>query len=341
MTNTKADDVAWASATGTDAFGRWAELTVAGVVQRFRWIAPGSFLMGSPEGEVGRWPNEVQHRVKITKGYWLADTPVTQAMWRAVMVTEPSWFRGDRRPVERVSWDDAMAFCAAVNARVPGLALSLPTEAEWERACRAGTTTATWAGDLSGEKRAPELDGIAWYCANSGDGTHEVGTRMANPWGLHDMLGNVFEWCADAWVETLPDAADPLARGGSPRVVRGGSWNDAAAYVRAAYRDATRPFISYCTTVGDEPVAWEAMSETMRAGYISGVRMVLAGETPEKLHTAWMKSRVEEGWTFGPVKNTETRQHPCLVPYEELPETQRRKDALFWAVVRAMAEALQ
>ena len=240
MTNDEAMmDAPWASANGEDAFGRWADLTVQGVVQRFRWIAPGEFMMGSPKVEPGRSLGETKHRVKIAKGYWLADTPVTQALWRAVMGTEPSRFHGDRRPVERVSWDDAMAFCAAASAYVSGMCL--PTEAQWEYACRAGTTTATWVGDLSGQIVAPEIDGIAWYYTNSGDETRDVATKRPNPWGLYDMLGNVFEWCADAWCETLPYATDPLVQDGGLRVVRGGSWDSIAGHLRAANRNAEAP----------------------------------------------------------------------------------------------------
>lgn len=235
MTNTKADDVAWASATGEDAFGRWADFTVEGVTQRMRWIDPGSFVMGSPEGEAGRFCDEVQRRVVLAHGYWLADTPVTQALWRAVMgTTEPSRFRGERRPVERVVLHDAMTFCWRMHSVVPGM--WLPTEAEWEYAARAGTTTATWNGDLSDTFVAPELDGIAWYAANSSGETHDVATKSANPWGLYDMLGNVWEWCADEWC--LPDATEQLVRVGKRAqfVARGGSFFSDALDVRSACR---------------------------------------------------------------------------------------------------------
>jgi formylglycine-generating enzyme required for sulfatase activity len=203
--------------------------------------------MGSPTTEAGRRGEEgPQHEVTLTKGYWLGETPVTQALWVAVMGENPSRFRGERsdelrRPVEQVSWDDCRAFCERLNARIAGLAARLPTEAEWERACRAGTTTAIGAGDLPGEQNALALDDIAWYRSNSRGRTHSVGGRAQSPYGLYDMLGNVWEWCEDDMREykaapvTDPFGVDSV---GDDRVIRGGSWDDIAREVRAAYRDA-------------------------------------------------------------------------------------------------------
>ncbi len=127
--------------------------------------------MGSPETETGRWNNEgPQHPVTLTQGFWLGEVPVTQALWTAVMGENPSEFRDEARPVETVSWDDCQGFVKAVNEKVPGLDLRLPTEAEWEYVCRAGTTAATWAGDLEikGLHNASRLDSIAWYGGNRG-----------------------------------------------------------------------------------------------------------------------------------------------------------------------------
>jgi formylglycine-generating enzyme required for sulfatase activity len=235
----------WAGAAGYDRYGRWAAFEVVGVQQRMRWIPSGRFLMGSPKTELGRYPNEGQNEVILTRGYWLGETPVTQALWVVVMGENPSRFRGKRpddleRPVEQVSWDDCQAMIGRLNAQVAGLAARLPSEAEWVRACRAGTTAATWVGELSGWEVAPELDAIAWYGGNSGATTHPVGRKTPNPYGLHDMLGNVYEWCADAWDQLAPypdGSPDPVApKQGSPRVCRGGAWSSHAQCVRAAYR---------------------------------------------------------------------------------------------------------
>jgi formylglycine-generating enzyme required for sulfatase activity len=260
---------AWASEWGEDRFGPFTSFTVDKVVQRLRWVPPGRFLMGSPEGEAGRWGDEgPQHRVDLRHGLWVAETPCTQALWQAVMGENPSRFVSADRPVEQVSWDDCQAFLLRIEALVPGLGARLPTEAEWEYACRGGTTGATWVGelDLRGANDAPVLDGIAWYGGNSGvgfdltegedssgwrekqfphtrAGTRPVGRKLANPLGLRDMLGNVYEWCED-WFGTYAVGAATDPRGptaGSDRVLRGGSWDSSARSVRAAIRYANVP----------------------------------------------------------------------------------------------------
>jgi len=215
----------WASGWGEDVFGVFVEFRVGAVEQRMRWIRPGQFIR--------------QHPVTLTRGYWLADTPVTQALWEAVLGENPSKFQGDtQRPVEQVSWHDCQRLCVRLGERVAGPAFRLPTEAEWEYACRAGTTEATYAEALK-----QKLDDIAWYSDNSQMKTHAVKAKLANQWGLHDMLGNVWEWCSD-WYSSDSSAAqqDPAgpATGGS-RVVRGGSWGADAGYVRAASRGRLAP----------------------------------------------------------------------------------------------------
>ena len=228
---------AWASAIGRDRFGLWCEIAVEPkqggepVIQRLRWIPPGRFWMGSPKEEQGHFDWEgPRHLVTLSEGYWLFDTPCTQALWEAVMGENPSNFKGGDRPVERIRWNDAQDFLKRINEQNPGLNLSLPSEAQWEYACRAGTETAIYTKDL---------DAIAWYSGNSKDETHPVKLKRANPWGLYDMLGNVLEWVQDHWHNNYQDApTDGSAwedrAPGASRVLRGGSWNDGARHVRAA-----------------------------------------------------------------------------------------------------------
>ncbi|WP_256872959.1 formylglycine-generating enzyme family protein, partial [Candidatus Entotheonella palauensis] len=225
----------WAHRWGWDDVGPWVTFRIGGAEQRLRWILAGRFTMGSPDDEEGRWEDEgPQHEVELSRGFWLFDTPCTQALWRAVMDDNPSKFRGDNRPVEQVSWGGCQAFIGAVNRRLPGLELSLPTEAQWEYACRAGTTAARYYDNV---------DAIAWYGDNSDGETHEVGQKRPNAWGLYDMLGNVYEWCRDGDYNYTGDAAvDPAvsAEAGAYRVIRGGSWLNPARLVRSAYRFAFR-----------------------------------------------------------------------------------------------------
>jgi formylglycine-generating enzyme required for sulfatase activity len=254
----------WATAAGRDRYSLWAAFEVKGVEHRMRWIPPGRFWMGSPEEEEGRWDNEgPRHEVELTRGFWLGEVPCTQDLWEAVMGSNPSWFRSPDRPVETVSWQDCGRFLKKLKRQDGRLGLRLPTEAEWEYACRAGTTASTYAEErwIFGELDSPVLDEIAWYSGNSGlgfeleqvwrssdwsekqyphtkAGTRRVGTQCPNPWGLHDTLGNVWEWCQDfsgeysRALQRDPDGASS----GSDRVFRGGSWLDDEQYVRAAAR---------------------------------------------------------------------------------------------------------
>ena len=158
----------WSSASGRDQYGTYADFTLPGttITQRLRWVPPGRFTMGSPASEAGRRDNEgPQHEVVFVQGYWLFDTPCTQALWQGVMGNNPSRFAHPLRPVENVNFNQVQSFIAKLNARLPGLELCLPSEAEFERATRAGTATATWAGDMDiqGEYNAPLLHPIAWY----------------------------------------------------------------------------------------------------------------------------------------------------------------------------------
>ena len=207
----------------------------------FMWIPAGRFLMGSPEDEEGRFPDELQHEVRISEGFWMKKYEVTQGEWESVMGANPSHFSncGPRCPVEQVSWFDTEEFMQRLNGRESGKGYRyrLPTEAEWEYAARAGTTRARYG----------ELGEIAWYDENSGDRTHPVGQKGANAWGLHDMLGNVWEWTGDwfGWYlsGSVTDPQGPST--GSARVVRGGGWSNYAGGVRSAARYYDSPGVRY------------------------------------------------------------------------------------------------
>jgi len=270
------EDLSWASAKGRDRFGLWAEFRYGNVGQRLRWCPPGRFVMGSREGEPGRWDDEgPQTEITFEAGFWLFDCPVTQKLYEAVTGANPSEYRSPERPVETVSFEDAETFIVRLNERLPGLDLCLPSEAQWEYACRAGTVEATYAGSMEivGDRNAPVLDAIAWYGGNSGvefdlddgfdssdwnekqfahsvAGTRKVKRKAPNGWGLHDMLGNVDEWCADEWNENHDEAnvfgaprlfSGEKEGGGRSRVVRGGSWGDEARGCRAACRNGGEP----------------------------------------------------------------------------------------------------
>lgn len=188
-------------------------------------------MMGAPRGERGHYDDEgPQHQVQLTQGVWVFDTPCTQALWQAVMGTNPSRFTGEQRPIENVCWDDCQQFLVTFNQQFPELSLVLPMEAQWEYACWAGTQVARYEA---------RLDAIAWYSANSNNETHEVGQKCPNAWGLYDMLGNVLEWCHDGLRDYAEGVViDPLGPldAGANRVFRGGSWNNSAQRVRAATR---------------------------------------------------------------------------------------------------------
>jgi len=203
---------------------------------KFAWIPPGSFRMGGDKFD----DEKPVHRVTITKGFYMGVSPVTQQQWQEVMGNNPSNFKGDDScPVEQVSWEDCRKFCDALKKR-DGRPYRLPTEAEWEYACRAGTTMEYYTGD--GEDA---LKKAGWYLGNSGDKTHPVGQLAKNDWGLYDMHGNVWQWCADYYgpYKDLKDT-DPfrLEKGAEDaRVLRGGSWNYGPLRCRAAYRLGVAP----------------------------------------------------------------------------------------------------
>jgi formylglycine-generating enzyme required for sulfatase activity len=201
---------------------------MAGFVQ----IPAGEFMMGAENGNPAEKP---VHRVRLGQAFEMGKTEVTQAQWEAVMGNNPSYFKGTNRPVEQVSWYDVQEFIERLNALDDGFAYRLPTEAEWEYACRAGSN-ADYAG---------KLEAMAWYDANSGNMTHPVAAKQPNAWGLYDMHGNVFEWCQD-WYDkdyyAQSPGVDPQGpESGSFRVKRGGGWMFSAGFARSAARDLYAP----------------------------------------------------------------------------------------------------
>ena len=216
--------------------------------------------MGSPHTEQRRSSDEDQHRVRLTRCIEFCVVPVTQALYEAVMGQNPSHFKGPMRPVEEVSWYEAVRFCNGASAAfgLPAayrigsgsepsvewdqrsVGFRLPTESEWEYAARAGTQHLYAGGD--------DLDAVGWFSGNSDKQTRPVGLRLSNAWGLHDMSGNVWEWCWD-WKGAYAAGAftDPTGpASGSFRVFRGGSWCSATQYARVAYRDSHSPGDRYC-----------------------------------------------------------------------------------------------
>lgn len=281
----------WAAADGDDQYGRWADLAIAGQPLRLRWCPPGSFSMGCSGAEMEwahawmvragdeapqrEWLSDSPaHRVTLTRGFWLADSACTQQLWQAVMGGNPAAFTASAtQPVERVSWDDIQRFLAQAQRTAP-LALALPSEAQWEYACRAGTTTRFSFGDEVGLlprfADTADLDFTATHAANprfpaleQHDGYAETAPvrRFApNPWGLYDMHGNVQQWCSDWYADYPPaSASDPGGpASGRFRVIRGGAWCLPASSCRSAERSwdapgARRSYVGFRLCVADDP----------------------------------------------------------------------------------------
>ena len=219
----------------------------SGLGMTFVRIPAGTFTMGSPTDEPGRDSDETQHQVTLTQDFYMMTTEVTQTQWEAVMGSNPSYYDscGGDCPVETVSWNDIQDFIAALNA-MDGRIYRLPTEAEWEYAARAGTTTAFYNGRITETGCTPldpNLDAIGWYCGNADSTTHPVAQKQPNAWGLYDMSGNVYEWCQD-WHGPYPTGAVMNPTGpadGSYRVLRGGGWRDFARNCRSADRNRFNP----------------------------------------------------------------------------------------------------
>jgi formylglycine-generating enzyme required for sulfatase activity len=200
----------------------------------FAYIPPGTFMMGSENGDSDETP---VHEVKISQAFWIGIYEITQEQWKNVMGTTPSHFQNcDKCPVEQVSWNDVQKFIKTLNSKTKdGSTYRLPTEAEWEYAARAGTT----------EDYAGDIESLGWYDTNSGLKTHPVGTKSANPWGLYDTHGNVWEWVQD-WYgdgkypdESVTDPSGPTS--GSYHIARGGGWDSNAIDLRSANRFSDSP----------------------------------------------------------------------------------------------------
>ena len=230
-------EVGLASLLGTLGAGRFdtRQTLQAGEVrtnpgdgQSYVWIPPGEFQMGCSPADIECDSDESPaHKVRLTRGFWLGQTQVTQAAYQEVMRANPSTFKGPQHPVECVTWDDAGKYCEAAGGR-------LPTEAEWEYAARAGSPAARYG----------DLEKIAWYHSNSSGTSHPVGQKQPNSWGLYDMLGNVWEWVADSYHKDYTPmlAIDPKSSSsGNYRVWRGGSWYVEARLLRASFRGRGEP----------------------------------------------------------------------------------------------------
>ncbi len=216
-----------------------------GIKVNFVLIRPGSFMMGDENGDDDEKP---VHKVTISKPFYLGKFEVTQQQWQAVMGSNPSHFRGAKNPVDRVSWEACQAFIKRLNEKFPHahVKFGLPTEAEWEYACRAGSTSRYSFGD-----REKKLAEYGWFADNAGGTTHPVGQKKPNAWGLYDMHGNVWEWCADWYDGGYYSRSPPTDPTGptavTSRVLRGGSWSDPAAYCRSSCRYCLPPwFCVYC-----------------------------------------------------------------------------------------------
>ena len=238
---------AWAQCYGHDQYGLWQGVYVEDIEVRFRWIPPGRFEMGSLETEAERSAYEgPRHPVTFTKGFWLAETTCSQALWLSVMDTNPSRISQiPDSPVENVNWHDAQDFIQVLNRMFPEIGVRLPSEAEWEYACRAGGNSPFWWGETLSTDQA-NYDGNYPYaeCSEGEVRNSSVPVKhfSPNPWGLYQMHGNVWEWCEDEWHEdyrSAPRDGKPWVKAGDSKqgVMRGGSWGSYGGDLRSACRN--------------------------------------------------------------------------------------------------------
>ena len=249
----------WANAYGQDSYGLWADLCVKEITQRMRWIPKGVFSMGSPKTEKERSANEDLHEVTLLQGCWLADTACTQELWLALMGENPADFKDDlQNPVETVSWLDVQKFLKILQGLASGVQPRLPTEAEWEYACRAGTETPFSFGESihSGQVNFDVTEPYAGAEKSEyRQKTIAVKSLPVNPWGLYEMHGNVWEWCSDEYQHDLgskpvtdpltAESPESLARSDAGRVLRGGSWFYYGQDCRSAGRNGNSADLRY------------------------------------------------------------------------------------------------
>lgn len=231
----------WCSASGNDAFGIWLEFRIGKVVQRMRWISPGTFTMGSPFDEPHRHYSESRHDVTLTKGFWIADTTCTQSMWWTVMGKESGKNKNQENPVENISRNDCDLFLKKMTSFISDISFSLPTEAQWEFACRGGTTDPFSFGITVSPEQVNYNGEYPYLGEEKGlnrGGTVIVKSLPPNPWGLYEMHGNIWEWCNDWYGEyETGNVIDPCGPAeGTYRVLRGGSAFSGAADCRSAAR---------------------------------------------------------------------------------------------------------
>jgi formylglycine-generating enzyme required for sulfatase activity len=223
--------------------------TVPSINYKMIYIPPGTFMMGSPPSEKGRFDDEERHKVTLTKGFFMGVTEVTVEQWKKVMGYNPSQSKNacKNHPVDAVSWNECQTFIMKLNRLEKSRKYRLPTEAEWEYACRAGSSTAFSNGDIAQETcgREPNLEKIGWYCGNANDEIQPVAAKAPNAWGLYDMHGNAWEWCQDWYAEysSGPGVNPKGPAEGAFRVFRSGGWGLSARLCRSAFRDKYAPTV--------------------------------------------------------------------------------------------------
>lgn len=226
---------------GEDTYGLFQVFEFGSIKHAFRWCPPGEFWMGSPDKEKGRYDNEILHKVKLTQGFWLGETTVTQALWEQIMGDNPSHFLAPENPVDSVSWNDCHAFIERLNGSFPEMKAIHPAEAQWEYACRAGTQTAFSFGDEISLEQA-NYSG-QWNDYETNGKSCSVYSYAANPWGFFQMHGNTWEWCRDWYgdLNSTPQVDPAGPDDGAARVVRGGSWFYPGSKLRSACRNRYHP----------------------------------------------------------------------------------------------------